>query len=248
MSSLIVALRFLTIVPVPVRAAAAPGALGRAAGWFPIVGLVLGAMLSAADWALLAVFPPTLAAVVVVAIWKVATGAIHLDGLADSLDALGGADRHERLAIARDSRIGVFGTAGLVLSLVGAIVALADLPPELRHAALVIAPAVGRMAPALAGTCFSLPAAPGLGEDFLSGLSRWVGPVQLLIAVGLVPLALGAGGAIVVAATVAAALVWSALMARRLGGLTGDALGGAVEVAELALLTAMAALAHPRRG
>lgn len=246
MSTLILALRFLTIVPVPGREARGSGALGRAAWWFPVVGLVLGAVLSAADQLLLVLFPPTLAAVLVVAMWKIATGGIHLDGLADSLDGLGGADPAERLAIMRDSRIGVFGAVGLLVTLLGAIAALTDLPAELRSVALFAAPALGRLAPALAGTCFAITASPGLGSDFLHGLSRWVGPVQLLTAAVVLPLALGNSGAIVLGAAAGAALCWSALMAWRLGGLTGDALGGAVEVAELAVLLAAAALAHRR--
>ena len=246
MSSLILALRFLTIVPVPGREAAGPGALGRAAWWFPLVGLVLGAVLVAADHLLLAMFPPVLAAVAVVALWKILSGAIHLDGLADSLDGLGGADRDQRLAIMRDSRIGVFGATGVIFTVLGATVALAGLMAEVRSAALLLAPALGRLAPALAGTCFAMTPSPGLGSDFLRGLSRWVGPVQLVTAAIALPLALGVVGAIALAAAAGAALAWSALMAWRLGGLTGDALGGAVEVAELAVLMAAAALAHRR--
>ena len=70
-------------------------------------------MLAAADWTLARVFPSLVAAVLVVALWKVATGGIHLDGLADCLDALGGGSRERRLAIMRDHRIGVFAAAGL---------------------------------------------------------------------------------------------------------------------------------------
>src|SRR5262245_56761816 len=117
MGSLILAVRFLTIVPIPGREARGPGALGRAARWFPSVGLVLGGALAALDRGLALAFPTSLSAVLVVAAWKASTGGIHLDGLADSLDGLGGHDTEQRLAIMRDSRIGVFGAAGLILSL-----------------------------------------------------------------------------------------------------------------------------------
>jgi len=246
-ASLILALRFLTIVPVPGREAAGPGALGRAAWWFPAVGLGLGAALSAADRLLAQAFSPMLAAVLVLVAWKVATGGIHLDGLADSLDGLGGATREQRLAIMRDSRVGVFGAAGLVLCVLTAVIALAELPAGLRGVALIASPALGRIAPALAG---SIAAAPeprgGLGADFLGGLSRWCGPAQLVAGGAALALALGAVGLAPVAAAAGATLLWAALMIRRLGGLTGDALGAAVEVAELAALLAFAALGHRR--
>jgi len=245
--SLILAFRFLTIAPVPGREATGAGALGRAAWWFPVVGLVLGAALAVADRALAQIFPLTLAAVLTLTLWKLATGGLHLDGLADCLDGLGGRDREQRRAIMRDSRIGVFGAAGLMLCLLIGLAALTAVPPDRRWAALVAAPTLGRMAPALAGACF--PAATpgeGSGAGFLAGLSPWTGPVQLLLAVILLPLLLGPRGGIVLGAAALGGLGWSGLLARRLGGLTGDVLGGAVEVSELAVLLAFAALAHHR--
>src|SRR5262245_49966303 len=192
-------------------------------------------------------FAPTLAAVLALAGWKIATGGIHLDGLADSLDGLAGASRERRLAIMRDSRIGVFGAAGLVLCFLLAVSALAELPERLRELALIAAPALGRIAPALggAGAAAATPRA-GLGADFLDGLSRWTGPAQLAAAAAALALAIGPAGFVVAGAAAAAALAWSALMARRLGGLTGDALGAAVEIAEVAALLAFAGLAHRR--
>lgn len=245
MGALILALRFLTIVPVPGREATGPGALGRAAWWFPVIGLALGAGLAGADAVLVATFSPVLAALLVVTLWKVATGGIHLDGLADCLDGLGGGDRERRLAIMRDSRVGVFGAAGIVLCLLISVSALADLPRSTRLAILVAAPAMGRLAPGLAGACFAA-ARPGegAGAAFLAGLGRFTGAAQVAVAAAAVPLLLGRGGWLVLGAAAGAALLWAALLARRLGGLTGDVLGGAVEVAELGALLATAALAH----
>ncbi|HVC64393.1 MAG TPA: adenosylcobinamide-GDP ribazoletransferase, partial [Candidatus Dormibacteraeota bacterium] len=82
MGSLILALRFLTVIPVPGRESTGPSALGRAAWWFPVVGLMLGSALAVAALAADALFPPLVAAALLVTGWKVATGGIHLDGLA----------------------------------------------------------------------------------------------------------------------------------------------------------------------
>jgi adenosylcobinamide-GDP ribazoletransferase len=122
---------------------------------------------------------------------------------------------------------------------------VAELPASLRATALIAAPTLGRVAPALAGACF--PAATpgqGSGADFLSGLPRWAGPTQLAVAATLAPLVPWPGGLVLLAAAVGGALAWSAFMARRLGGITGDVLGGAVECGELAALVAASALAH----
>jgi adenosylcobinamide-GDP ribazoletransferase len=245
MGSLILALRFLTVVPVPGREAEGPAALGRAAWWFPVVGLLLGVFLALAGGLAGAAWPPAVAAAVVVTVWKVASGGIHLDGLADSLDGLAGRDAARRLTIMRDSRIGVFGAAGLALHLLLAITALASLSAPLRVRVLLLTPVVGRVAPLLAGAWLR-PATPGrgLGASFAAGLSRWAGPAHVAAAGGLAAWLLGAAGVGIAAAGWAGALLVAALAARRLGGVTGDVLGAVVELAELSTLLAAAAAAH----
>jgi adenosylcobinamide-GDP ribazoletransferase len=246
-AALILAVRFLTIVPVPGREASGPGALGRAAWWFPVVGLALGGALVLVDRLLGVLFPRLLSALLVVSLWKVATGGIHLDGLADCLDGIGGRDRAHRLAIMRDSRIGVFGAVGLILLFLIALVTLAELSRPVRGSALLLAPVVGRLAPLIVGPWF--PAASpeqGYGSPFLASLSVWTGAFHLAWTSALAVALLGPWGAPALVATLAAVLLWSALMTRRLGGLTGDVLGSGVELAELGILLGAAALAHAR--
>ncbi|MFI5328802.1 MAG: adenosylcobinamide-GDP ribazoletransferase [Candidatus Rokuibacteriota bacterium] len=245
MGSLILALRFLTIAPVPGREAAGPSALGRAAWWFPVVGLLVGSALAIAARAADALFPPLVAAALLVTGWKVATGGIHLDGLADCLDGLAGRDPARRLAIMRDSRIGVFGAAGLILLCLLVVTALAALSASLRLRVLLLAPVIGRVAPLLAGAWLA-PATPGqgLGAAFAAGLSRWAGPAHVVVAGALAAWLLGIGGLAVAAAAWSLALLAAAFVARRLGGVTGDVLGAVVEVAELGTLLGAAAAAH----
>ncbi|HYB41826.1 MAG TPA: adenosylcobinamide-GDP ribazoletransferase [Candidatus Methylomirabilis sp.] len=241
--SLVLAVRFLTIVPVPGPEAAGPGALGRAAWWFPVIGLALGGALALADRALLLVCPPLLGAGLLLSMWKIATGGIHLDGLADCLDGLGGGDRARRLAIMKDGRIGSFGAVGLVLSLVLAVAALAEMPSGARGRVLLLAPVTGRLAPLLIGPCFG-PAGGGTGASFLAGMSRLAGPVWLGAAIALGVWLLGSWGPAVIAGALLAVWLWSAFLARLFGGLTGDVLGSQVELGELVVLLAVAALAH----
>ena len=247
MGSLILAVRFLTVVPVPGRETHGVSALGRAAWWFPIVGLLLGAGLAGALALLQALFPPLLACALLVTGWKAVTGGIHLDGLADVLDGLAGRDRAQRLAIMRDSRVGVFGAAGLVLFLLLVVTALADLPDPVRGRLLILAPVVGRAAPLMVGGWLR-PATPGegLGAAFVSGLSRWAGPLWALGGILLAGALLGPWGSGIPALAWVAVILVAAFAARRLGGLTGDVLGAVVELAELGALLAGAALV--RRG
>ena len=247
MSYLILAFRFLTIVPVPGEEARGAGALGRAAWWFPVVGLALGAGLVVADRMLLSVFPPLLAAVLLVAVWKILSGGLHLDGLADAVDGIAGRDPERRIAIMRDSHLGVFGAAALGLCLLIFVGALDAVPAPRRPAMLLLAPAIGRLAPLLIGPLF--PAATpgeGAGADFLDGLSPWATPVYVAGLWILSATILGSWGGLVLSLALASVLLWAVFLVSRVGGLTGDALGGAVEIGEMATLTAAAALIHVR--
>ncbi|HET7875865.1 MAG TPA: adenosylcobinamide-GDP ribazoletransferase, partial [Methylomirabilota bacterium] len=172
MGSLILAIRFLTVFPLPGREAGGPGALGRAAWWFPLVGLALGAVLALADRGLSRLFPPLVSAVLVLALWKVLTGGIHLDGLADCLDGLAGRDPEQRRAIMRDARIGVFGAVGLILALASGVASVSELPDSIRSRVLVLAPAVGRTMPLVIGWSLRRAAGSGgLGAEFASGVT-----------------------------------------------------------------------------
>ncbi len=244
-SSLILAVRFLTVVPVPGREAEGRDALGRAAWWFPVVGLALAVMLAIADRALQAAVSPLLSALLVLGIWKVATGAIHLDGLADCLDGLGGRDRAHRLAIMHDSRIGVFGAVGLIFYLLIAFVALAEIPTGARGCVLLMAPVAGRLAPLLIAPRFN-PANPdsGSGAAFVRALSPWAGLVHLVAVAAFSAWLLGPWGPIMTLASLLAVFLWSVFLVGRFGGLTGDVLGSTIELGELAIVLEGAALAR----
>ena len=245
LASLILAARFLTVVPIPGRVAQGGNVLGRAAWWFPIVGLLLGAALAGMDRLFVLALPPLLAAGLVLSLWKVATGGIHLDGLADCLDGLGGRDLEHRRSIMRDSRIGAFGAIGLILYVLLAFLALAAIPAETRGRVLLLAPALGRLAPLLVGPRF--PAATpgrGAGAAFVTAMSRWAGPANLVAVLALAAWLLGAWGVVVTSGALATAFLASAGLATRFGGVTGDVLGAGVELCELAVLLAVAALAH----
>ncbi|HVN53726.1 MAG TPA: adenosylcobinamide-GDP ribazoletransferase [Anaerolineaceae bacterium] len=238
------ALSFLTTLPVSPDGQAKPGDLGWAAVWFPIVGLVIGLILSALGYGLAQIFPIPLAGGLVTAAWALLTGALHLDGLADCCDGLFPAvSRERRLKILRDPHLGSFGAAGLALFL---ILKTAAVSAVIQSSAVVWPwqPLLGlSLAPVLARWLIlpvgrqPLARSGGLGSEFSLGLkSRDVvlaAPLPLL-------LVLASGWRGLLAATLAALASFGAvrLALSRLDGITGDVLGLVVELSELMVLLA----------
>lgn len=246
MSGLLVAARYLTIVPLPGAAHAPIESLGRSAAWFPVVGIALGLVLVAVDRLTGWLFSPLLAALLTVTAWKLLTGGVHLDGLADCLDGLTGRDAEQRLAIMRDSRIGAFGTIGLILFLMLEIVALAELVSPTRGSALFAAPVIARATPAVLAALFRPARADGQGAAFHAGVRPSAVALGLVAALAAAVFALGGFGVAAVAAGLLAAVAAAAVIAPRLGGMTGDVLGAAVELSEVAVLLAVSVWPYAR--
>ena len=247
MTSLALALRYLTIVPVPAGAHVEPTTLGRAAAWFPLVGLALGVVVAAGERLLGAVFPSLLDSLLAVTLWKLLTGGLHLDGLADCLDGVVGRDAGDRLRIMRDSRIGAFGAIGLILFLLLEVAAVSALASATRWRTFAAAPALARAMPPLVAWVFPAATPLGQGAMFRSGLTR----TRVVVAValgGVIALAaLGLAGLLVFGLAVAATLGLGRFYTSRLGGVTGDVLGTVIETTELiVLLTIVAWTSAPR--
>jgi adenosylcobinamide-GDP ribazoletransferase len=231
----VVALRYLTVLPLPRSRVA--GDLGRAAGWFPVVGLGLGACLALASLAVDRVVPPGVGAMLLVALWTALTGGLHLDGLADTCDGLGGGWSSERaLSIMRDARSGPYGVTAIVLVLGLKAAALASLPEGLAWRALVLAPVLGRAGPLLLVRLCPPARSGGAGHAFAAG-TRWSTlAIGGLVAVVASVAMLGAWGTLALGASGLLAWGLAAHLRRRLGGFTGDTLGALVEITEAGVL------------
>jgi adenosylcobinamide-GDP ribazoletransferase len=232
MRGLILALQFLTRLPTPTLKDYKPEELGRAAIWFPLVGLLLGGLISAAVWLGCRV-DPWLGALLGLLAWVGLTGALHLDGLADLADALGAAhrDRERLLAVLADPHLGVFGVTALLLQLVSKLVLLMLLAQAGLFWPLILIPAWARLGPLLWARL--PPLKPGLGERFAWNIGlKSVGLWMVLLAAASV-----AAPALLVAPLLI--LAWRAYLLARLGGMTGDALGAGVEWLETGLLLAL---------
>ena len=227
------ALRFLTRLPLP---AAEPRSFGAAA--FPLVGLLLGAMLLAVDAVPLAA---RLRDVAILAASAIATGAIHYDGLADTLDALGGSTREQRLRIMRDGSFGVFAALGLIVIAALELAALGELAGRARMVALLAAPVLGRWAMVLSGFRATSAREEGLGASFAREVDGRQMAVATLTALGVAVILAGGRGMIVCSIVATSAAAVRGFARSRFGGVTGDVLGGAGLLGETLALVLFAA-------
>jgi adenosylcobinamide-GDP ribazoletransferase len=235
MISLLAAVQFLTIAPPLIRRAFTPQEMGRAVGFFPLVGLMLGILLLALERGLRLVFPAGVVAVLVVAAWVALTRGLHLDGLMDTCDGLfGGFTAEKRLEIMRDSRVGAFGMAGGTLMLLGKYAAVGG--PANRAAGLLLAPVLARWAMALALVVFPYARSEGLGRD-MKDHAHWpqaaLATTTALVAAWLVAGWVGLGALALAGLSM---LVLARLPLARIPGLTGDTYGAVCEVVELLVL------------
>ena len=202
---------------------------------YPLVGLLVGLPMAAILAVCLAIgLPQPLAALLALATGALLTGGLHEDGLADTADGLGGGRSVERkLAIMRDSRIGSYGALALVFSVLLRATALALSPHPVR--ALVIAAILARGA-MLLPVLLLRPAR----TDGLAAMLATAGHARLAAALALGAMA-GAFAPAALTGGVIAGLAVTALVRRHIGGYTGDTLGAAEQVAECAILSALAA-------
>ena len=239
LAALGLAVTFLTIVPVRLRASVP--ALGTAAPWFPVVGAAIGAAAGGGDYLAHPHLGSTASAVLAILVLVGVTGALHLDGLADCADGLGvRGDRERRLVVMRDPAIGTFGVLALGLWLALMVAALSGFAPDEGWRALLAIAAVGRWA-ALLHACAAAPArADGLGAGFSVS---WVQVTVATVPALLAALVAGVGPGLAVlgsAAVVAALVTWWSRTA--LGGRTGDTLGATVALSEAVGLTLLLGL------
>lgn len=240
MKYLLVAFGFLTTLPVPQLGEYDPKALGRSTAWFPLVGLVMGAIVAGVHYGLAFVFPLPVVAVLSTLLWIVLSGGLHLDGLGDSFDALICATTPERrLEILKDVHLGAYGVIGLVGAILLKAVLIFSLPKEHIFFAIPLAAATARWILVLAAQQPS--ARPGgLGDMTKQGMLKtdWIPAAVLMIVLLGVSLYFGRWQALIavaVAHLLAFIVFWIAR--KKIGGLTGDIFGLSAELVELAILS-----------
>lgn len=238
------ALAFLTRVPVG-RAIVLDGDdVARGAVVFPLVGAALGAATAGVVLAAEPAVSPLLAAALGVGAAVVLTGAMHVDALADTADALGTSTPERALEVMRDPRIGSFGAVAIALDTAVRIGAVAQLVGSDRLlAALVAAGALSRAASPALAAALPYPREGGGPGSVLSGrVSVRAAAAGALVAVAATIALLGGDGLVVAGSAAVLAVTLALLYRRWLGGATGDCLGAATQLSETLALVVAAAL------
>ena len=242
------ALRFFTRLPVPAWVGHSPQQLEQAARYFPLVGIVVGAIGALVTVAAAQRLPASLAILAGMTATVLVTGAFHEDGFADAVDGFGGGrDKARVLDIMKDSRIGSFGAVAVALMLLAKFNALAQIDALGGWRTLAPALIAGHAISRLAATTL-MRALHYVREDDSAKsrpLTRPLAAAELAVAAlcGLSPCLLLPGAKVWVAIGLAAAVTVLAAgyFVRRIGGYTGDCLGAAQQVAELAFYVGLCA-------
>lgn len=241
--ALLAALTFLTRVPIGRRVVLDGDDVARAGLAFPLIGAGIGAVVGGIAATLAHPLTPLLAVALALATGTVLTGALHLDALADTADALGARSREHALEIMRDHTVGAYGAVAIAFDLLIKAVALGvlvDREHVVRFA--VAAGALSRLAPVLLAAVLPY-ARPGGGAGAsLTRGGRCRATVAGVVAITIAVAAAGLQGAIVAACALACATLLGLALRRWLGGVTGDTLGAAVELTEATVLVVAVAL------
>jgi adenosylcobinamide-GDP ribazoletransferase len=245
LSRFLAALQFLTIISIPWRRDAQKAQLGRCAGYFPLVGLVIGLILAGLSWTLRFLLPSGISNALLLVVLVVLTGALHLDGLADTCDGLAGhRTAEDRRRIMCDSRLGGFGVIGVVLILLVKYVSLNSIPGGVILASLVLMPVVSRWA--MTGTILAYPYArpSGLGKVFKEG-AAWSGFVlATVVTIAVAALAMKLVGLVILAIVSIITIVLAACLKKTFAGLTGDNYGAINEISEASVLILVNVFLH----
>ncbi len=236
------ALTLLARFPIPLILQT-PTRFDRVAWAYPLAGSVIGLLAGGILWLALAVgIPPSLSAAICLGTMAMLTGALHEDGFADCADGLGGGHTKERrLEIMKDSRIGAFGTVALVLNILTRWSALTALAAVMPVAAVVVVATAARLPMTVAMLLM-----PHARTNGLAARAGKPAPIQVLAAIlcatviGLI--FVGWIGIWVVFAALLAAVPLGLMAQSKIGGMTGDVLGGIEQSAEIAVLILLAAI------
>ena len=249
------AVMFFTRIRVPKQLRWSDELMQKAAAWYPAVGVIVGSCGALAAWLALAVFPGyAMAAIVATIATVLITGAFHEDGLADTCDALFGAtDSRRVLEIMKDSRIGSFGAAGLILAILAKVSLLTIVLASSDWAragspvmALVVCHTVSRTASASVLRLLSYARANDSFEAKSKPMATRISLLRLLFAVTTAGVVIGVFVSprripLLVGLTALTTVMMAVWFRRRIGGYTGDCLGAVQQITEIVVLAVLAA-------
>ena len=233
----LIALQFLTRIPVRISEQHNDQDIGNSLLYYPLVGLIIGLVLYVFGL-ILNETPPLVTAALLLTIWVSFTGGLHLDGLADSADAwIGGIGNKEKtLLIMKDPNCGPAGVVAIFLVLLIKFSALHTLSSTSNWSVLLFILLLSRTALPLLLLTTVYVRADGLGTTLSQYQPRRMSKLVIASTVVLVILFGGSDSILLLIATMITFLLLRFLMLRRIGGTTGDTAGALVEICETVLL------------
>jgi adenosylcobinamide-GDP ribazoletransferase len=228
------ALQFLTIFPTPLRHKVTATTSGQSLTYFPLVGLILGAILLGLHYGLTLILPSSVVNALLIIVLVILTGAHHLDGFIDTCDGvIAGKSKKERLAIMSDTKVGAFGIVGAILLLLLKYASLSSAP---ILPALLLMPTLSRWAMVSIIFIFPYAKSSGTGLAFKQGASWRRLAIATVIALVIAVVLLKWWGLVLMATLWLIVFGIASYFRSRLGGLTGDNYGAINELAEILVL------------
>lgn len=233
---LLIALQFLTILPIKIKSKINEKDFGRSLLYFPIVGLMIGLLLSVTAF-FLGFLPGLLKGACILITSVIITGGIHLDGFADTCDGFyGNRSKEKILEIMRDSRIGVMGAIGIFSLLLLKFGIIASLPDAVLWKALIEMAVFARWSQTLACSISCYPRSEGKAEYFIEYARKKDVFIGGIFTLGLFLLLMQLRGLILFFLSLLSALLFLHYIRKKIGGMTGDTIGAVSEFSEVITL------------
>ncbi len=238
MNSFLIALQFLTRIPVNVKDPIENNDLVNSVYFYPLIGLIMGIILAASDYVLKTFVPLDARAVIILAIFILLSGGLHLDGFMDTVDGLGsGAPREKALEIMQDSHSGAFGVIGVVLLLLLKLTFFQSFHAQFLPVVLLVTPVLSRWA-----VVAVMPLADyarsgfGLGKVLVNSVGKKEVLATLIFTLIVSMILVRIASFILIFFILLFLLLWTRYLNKKIGGITGDILGATIEITEVIVL------------
>lgn len=231
----LIAVRFLTILPLPDKGHVELKDLGRSMAYFPLVGIFIGLVLVCTNLILIKFISPLLTAVLLVLLWAYFTGALHLEGFVDAADGFSASpDKEKILDVMKDHHCGAKGVIALVFLIILKVVLLSDIPGSMRLYPLILVPAIGRWVMVCAASlCPYARETQGLGKAFVENVGTGEAVIASVILMAAGISLLWIKFIVLMIPVLIFAVLSFVYVKKKLNGITGDVLGAMNELAEV---------------
>jgi len=237
----LLAVQFLTIIPVRLKRPPSPQDKADSAIFFPVAGLIIGIILYAGYIILHKIFPQFLADILILIFWVFVTRGMHLDGVADVFDGFyEGNGREKVLQIMKDPHIGAIGALGLLLFVLLKFGGIHSMPGNIKPGFLLVVPSIARGTMVVLAYLLPYARIDGTGRDFVNGIKIKQAIAAILISVISISI-LGMRAAGVMTINVLVVFMLYLYFKKRINGITGDCLGFTCEVSEISSMLVLCA-------